>query len=46
MKALTPEEGNHQVILSPSNDCFIDIYSQPDVTPVTLLRENGRESSS
>lgn len=36
---LTPETGNHQVILSPSNDCFIDIYSQPDVPPVTVLRK-------
>jgi len=39
LTALTPETGNHQVMLSPTNDCFIDIYSQPDVPPVTVLRK-------
>lgn len=35
---LTPEAGNHQVTLSPSNKYFIDSYSKPDVPPVTVLR--------
>ncbi|MVN21434.1 S9 family peptidase [Mucilaginibacter arboris] len=39
LTVLTPEEGNHQISLSPSNNYFIDSYSQPDVPPVTLLRD-------
>lgn len=40
---LTPEKGNHQVSLSPAGDHFIDSYSQPDVPPVTVLRNtNGK----
>jgi dipeptidyl aminopeptidase/acylaminoacyl peptidase len=35
---LTPEEGNHQVTLSPDNRYFIDSYSQPNIPPVTVLR--------
>ncbi|HEY4063082.1 MAG TPA: DPP IV N-terminal domain-containing protein [Puia sp.] len=37
-KVLTPEEGNHQVSFSPSDNYFIDSYSKPDVAPVTVLR--------
>ncbi|MNW87198.1 Prolyl tripeptidyl peptidase precursor [compost metagenome] len=36
--SLTPEEGNHQVTFSPSFEYFIDSYSQPNVPPVTVLR--------
>ena len=36
---LTPEEGNHQVTLSPDNNYFIDSYSQPNIPPVTVLRK-------
>jgi dipeptidyl aminopeptidase/acylaminoacyl peptidase len=40
---LTPEDGNHQITLSPSGSYFIDSYSQPDVPPVTVLRDmNGK----
>ncbi|MDN5284492.1 MAG: ptpA 3 [Mucilaginibacter sp.] len=40
---LTPEEGNHQIILSPEGNYFIDSYSKADVAPVTLLRNlNGK----
>ena len=40
---LTPEEGNHQVIFSPSFEYFVDTYSQPDVPAVTVLRSiNGK----
>jgi len=40
---LTPEAGNHEVTLSPSEKYFIDSYSKPDVPPVTVLRDmNGK----
>jgi len=40
---LTPEEGNHQVVFSPSFKYFVDTYSQPDVPAVTVLRSiNGK----
>ncbi|MBE9464435.1 DPP IV N-terminal domain-containing protein [Dyadobacter subterraneus] len=35
---LTPEAGFHTVSLSTSENYFIDTYSQPDVTPVMVLR--------
>ncbi|HSU51124.1 MAG TPA: DPP IV N-terminal domain-containing protein [Segetibacter sp.] len=35
---LTPEDGNHQVTLSPSGRYFIDSYSKQDVPPVIVLR--------
>ena len=36
-EVLTPEAGNHQVTLSPSENYFVDSYSKPDVPPVTVL---------
>jgi dipeptidyl aminopeptidase/acylaminoacyl peptidase len=36
---LTPETGNHQITFSPSEQYFIDAYSQPDVATVTVLRD-------
>jgi dipeptidyl aminopeptidase/acylaminoacyl peptidase len=40
---LTPGEGNHQAVFSPSGNYLIDTYSKPDVPPVTVLRDlNGR----
>jgi dipeptidyl aminopeptidase/acylaminoacyl peptidase len=40
---LTPEDGNHQVTISPGGNHFIDSYSKPDVPPVSVLRDmNGR----
>lgn len=40
---LTPEDGNHQVTFSPSDNYFIDSYSKPDVPSVTVLRDmNGK----
>ena len=36
---LTPEAGNHDITLSPSGRYFVDNYSQPDVAPVTVLRD-------
>jgi dipeptidyl aminopeptidase/acylaminoacyl peptidase len=35
---LTPEEGDHEVTLSPEGLYFIDSCSKPDVPPVTVLR--------
>jgi dipeptidyl-peptidase-4 len=40
---LTPEDGNHQVSLSPDGKYFVDNYSKPDVPPVAVLRDmSGR----
>ena len=40
---LTPENGDHDVALSPSGMYFIDSYSQPNVAPVSVLRDaNGK----
>lgn len=36
---LTPNEGNHAVSFSPDSKYFTDTYSQPDVPPVTELRD-------
>ncbi|MCO5937146.1 S9 family peptidase [Mucilaginibacter sp. RB4R14] len=36
---LTPEAGNHNVNFSPNENYFVDTYSQPDVPPVTVLRD-------
>ena len=35
---LTPETGNHKITLSPSNNYFIDDYSQPDIANTVVLR--------
>ncbi|HVX26893.1 MAG TPA: DPP IV N-terminal domain-containing protein [Parafilimonas sp.] len=43
LKLLTPEDGNHSVRLSPSENYFIDEYSQPNVPGVAVLRDmNGK----
>jgi dipeptidyl aminopeptidase/acylaminoacyl peptidase len=40
---LTPEAGNHQIDFSPSGRYFIDQYSQPNVAPVSVVRDlNGK----
>jgi dipeptidyl aminopeptidase/acylaminoacyl peptidase len=40
---LTPEDGNHEVAMSPSGHFFVDSYSKPDVPRVTVVRdENGK----
>jgi dipeptidyl-peptidase 4 len=38
---LTPENGNHDVSLSPSGRFFVDSYSTPDVPQVTVLRDDA-----
>ncbi len=35
---LTPDKGNHSIRMSPSENYFIDNYSQPDVPGVSLLK--------
>ncbi|HJZ96200.1 MAG TPA: DPP IV N-terminal domain-containing protein [Candidatus Solibacter sp.] len=37
---LTPEDGNHDVTLSPSGKYFTDSYSKPDVPAVAVARDN------
>jgi dipeptidyl-peptidase 4 len=39
LAVLTPEDGNHDVSLSPSGRFFVDSYSRPDVPPVAVLRD-------
>ena len=36
---LTPEDGNHQVTISPDGRYFVDNYSKPDVPTVSVLRD-------
>ncbi|MEY3241875.1 MAG: hypothetical protein RIR11_3314 [Bacteroidota bacterium] len=38
LQLLTPEEGHHNINLSPDASCFIDIYSQPNVPHQAVLR--------
>ena len=38
IQLLTPDDGNHNVSLSPDGKYFVDNYSQPNVSPVSLLR--------
>ncbi|HQU91812.1 MAG TPA: DPP IV N-terminal domain-containing protein [Pyrinomonadaceae bacterium] len=43
LQLLTPEDGNHQVALSPDGKYLVDNYSKPDVPPVAVLRDvNGK----
>jgi dipeptidyl-peptidase-4 len=39
IKLLTPEEGNHNISLSPDGKYFTDSYSQPHIAPVSVLRD-------
>ncbi len=36
---LTPEDGNHQITLSPDGRYFIDSFSKPDVPNTVVLRD-------
>jgi dipeptidyl aminopeptidase/acylaminoacyl peptidase len=43
VRLLTPEDGDHDVNLSPSGAHFVDTWSRPDVPPTSVLRDmNGR----
>ena len=37
---LTPEDGDHEVMMSPSGKYFVDSWSRPDMPPTSLVR-NG-----
>ncbi len=37
--ALTPDEGDHTVQISPSGRYLVDTFSKPDVEPVVVLRD-------
>lgn len=39
IQLLTPEDGNHQIALSPDGKYFVDNYSKPDVPTVSVLRD-------
>lgn len=39
LKLLTPEDGNHNISLSPQGGFFVDTFSKPDVPPVSVLRD-------
>lgn len=36
---LTPENGNHKISLSKDRAYFVDVYSRPDLPPVSVLRK-------
>jgi len=36
---LTPDDGVHDIQLSPSGQYFVDVYSKPDVPPIAVLRD-------
>lgn len=36
---LTPENGDHRISFSPKRNYFIDNYSQPNIPPVSVLRD-------
>lgn len=38
-KDMTPENGNHRVHFSKDRKYFVDVYSRPDLPPVSLLRQ-------
>ena len=38
---LTPEDGNHDVVLSTSGKYFVDTYSKPDVPAVAVVRDDA-----
>ena len=40
LSLLTPEDGNHEVALSPSGRFLVDTYSKPDAAPTTVLRHD------
>ena len=39
LQLLTPDDGDHEISLSPSGRYFVDTFSAPDVPPVTQLRD-------
>ncbi len=46
LKLLSPEDGNHQIALSPDGKYFVDTFSKPDMPPTTVLRDmTGKQIS-
>ena len=44
MTLLTPGDGYHSIVFSPSGKYIVDTYSKPDVPPVTVVRDlNGKQ---
>ncbi len=44
MTLLTPGEGYHSIVFSPSGKYIVDSYSKPDVPPAVVLRDlNGKQ---
>ncbi|HEV2489107.1 MAG TPA: DPP IV N-terminal domain-containing protein [Candidatus Acidoferrales bacterium] len=41
MQLLTPENANHDVTMSPNGEYFVDSYSTPEESPVTVLRDSS-----
>jgi len=39
LQLLTPDDGDHDVSVSPSGKFFVDVYSKPDVPPTAQLRD-------
>lgn len=39
LRLLTPEDADHDVVLSPSGRYFVHSYSRPDLPPVTMVRQ-------
>ena len=39
LKLLTPDDGHHQISISPEGAYFVDTYSQPTLPPVSLLKD-------
>ena len=39
LKLLSPEDGDHDIALSPAGQYFTDSYSKPDVPPIANLRD-------
>lgn len=44
-KDLTPENGNHTVSFSADRSCFVDVYSRPDLPPVSQLKRTADGST-
>ncbi len=38
LQLLTPEDGDHEITVSPAGTYFVDVWSKPDVPPLAELR--------
>lgn len=46
VELMSPENGDHDVSVSPSGKYFVDVYSQPDSPSVSLLRRSDGAGSA